>query len=119
MKKFFSLATAFVIMSVVASCKKDADSNIAIPGCVQSAVDSALAQPKGTLYLQVDAYKYQDKTVYLFYAGCCDRFNPLKDPNCNYLFAPSGGFTGMGDLSHPNFFGEAVKLSTIWKDPRN
>lgn len=119
MKTNYSIALAFAVILIGSSCKKEKENNIAIPACVQAVIDSSLARPAGSLFIQVDAYKYQGKTVYLYYSGCCDRNNLLYDSNCNYLFSPSGGITGMGDLSHPNFYNEAVKLSTLWKDPRN
>ena len=34
--------------------------------------------------------------------------NELKDENCMYLFAPTGGFSGSGDGTHPDFRNEAI-----------
>ena len=70
------------------------------------------------MYLKIDAYKYQGKDVYLYYPGWGDAYNELKDENCMYLFAPSGGFSGSGDGTHPDFRNEAIFISTIWVDPR-
>lgn len=85
---------------------------------MQAQIDTALAKPKGYVLYKIDAYKYQGDLVYLYYAGCCDRYNELKDKNCSFLFAPSGGIGGGGDATHPNFFSEAIFVSTIWTDPR-
>lgn len=118
MKRIFVFGAVAVAVLNIVSCKKHDNSN-PIPACLQSSIDSSLALPRESMYVQLDEYRYQGRSVYLFYAGCCDRVNLLFDGNCNYLFAPSGGFTGMGDMSHPNFFTEAVKVTTLWKDPRN
>jgi len=99
------------------SCKKN-ESAPGISPCMQAQIDAALAKPKGYVIYSIDAYKYQGNIVYLYYAGCCDRYNELKDEHCNYLFAPSGGFAGGGDGTHPNFYNEASFISTIWIDPR-
>lgn len=89
-----------------------------LPQCVKNNIDSALAKPKGTLLLSVDLYKYNGDSVYYFVLGCCDRFNPVRDKNCNYLFAPSGGIGGFGDGTHLSFFTQATLLKMVWKDTR-
>jgi len=44
-------------------------------------------------------YQYANhaEIVYLVSPGCCDMFIELYDNKCNYICAPSGGFTGKGD----------------------
>lgn len=118
MKNSLLITSISAVLLLAATCKKEQADNT-IPPCIQSSIDSALSLPKGSLYNQVDAFKYQGATVYLFYSGCCDRFNPLRNGSCVYLFSPSGGISGGGDMTHPNFFTEAVKMNTVWKDPRN
>ena len=120
MFKTFAISLTLLILI---SCKKNGTSavNETPPGvspCMQTQIDSSLAKPRGTLYIRIDAFKYQGNNVYLYYQGCCDKYNLLKDENCNYLFAPSGGFSGAGDGTHPNFFKEAKYLSNMWIDPR-
>lgn len=121
LKLLIALLVAAICLAV--SCKKNNKDGSCLPSditaCVQSAIDSSMAVAKGVLYTQIDAYQYQGKKVYLFYAGCCDRMNPLKDGSCNFLFSPSGGISGGGDMTHPDFFKDAVKISTVWQDPRN
>lgn len=114
MKYVLIIFTALVIFS----CSKTSTSGTDTPSCVQSAIDSSLAKPKGTLYTKIDAYLYKGSTVYLYYAGCCDRLNELRDANCVYLFSPSGGITGCGDCAHPDFFNEAHLIKTIWMETR-
>ena len=109
--------TFSVVMLLFFSCKKN-ETEPTITKCIQIQIDSSLANPKGYLYYRIDAYKYQGNNVYLYYKGCCDRYDELKDENCNYLFAPSGGVGGSGDNSHPNFRNEATFIKTMWQDPR-
>ncbi len=90
----------------------------ATPACVQQLIDSAMANTKGALFTKVEAYDYQDKKVYVYTPGCCDRYSEVKDENCVYLFAPSGGMTGKGDGKHPNFFTEAKLIKVVWEDTR-
>jgi hypothetical protein len=85
---------------------------------MQLEIDRAVSIPKGQLFYKIDAYEYNGAAVYLYFAGCCDRYNELKDSSCKYLFSPSGGFAGGGDRSHPNFFNEAKFIQTMWEDPR-
>jgi hypothetical protein len=112
------------------SCTKDSNNGVkdepivctdvrtCITKCVQSSIDSALSKPKGSLFYTVDLYKYNNDSVYFYVTGCCDRYNPVKDKNCNYLFAPSGGIGGFGDGTHTNFFTQATLLGRVWVDPR-
>ena len=102
-------------------CKKGDSPQITtcvVTSCMQLQVDSALSKPKGQLFDRIDAYQYNGAAVYLYYAGCCDRYNDLKDGNCKYLFSPSGGIGGNGDRTHPDFFKEAKFIQTMWEDPR-
>lgn len=101
------------------SCKKtDTQPGAVISPCMQAQINAALAHPKGYVLFSIDAYNYQGKTVYFYYAGCCDKYNEVKDEDCNFLFAPSGGVGGNGDHTHPNFFTEATFISNVWTDPR-
>ena len=103
---------------LILSCNKTEQLSRDISACVRYGIDSALSKPKGSLFVKIDAYNYNGAKVYLYYAGCCDRYNELKDENCNYLFSPSGGFSGAGDGMHPNFFSDASFYATIWTDIR-
>ena len=114
MKYFFILFSSLIILS----CSKTKDSCSVITTCTQSIIDSALSKPKGSLFYKIDAYTYNGATVYLYYMGCCDRYNELKDGNCKYLFSPSGGFSGGGDGTHPTFFTDAKFVAVVWEDPR-
>jgi hypothetical protein len=119
---------AFTIIYFL-SCTKDnneanevpqtcTDISKCISFCVKTNIDSALAKPKGSLFYSVDLYKYNNDSVYFYVTGCCDRYNPVKDKNCNYLFAPSGGIGGFGDGMHTNFFTQATLLGRVWVDTR-
>ncbi|MGC4099761.1 DUF6970 domain-containing protein [Ferruginibacter sp.] len=121
--KYSFLIVAAVSAVLFVSCKKEKAADAVDPAvcyfsCTTTDIDSALSQPKGSYIYQIDAYNYQGALVHLYYYGCCDRYNKVKDANCNFLFAPSGGVGGGGDGTHPNFFKEAVFVTTVWKDPR-
>ena len=87
----------------------------AIPSCIQKMIDSATAAPGRQSITEITRYVYNGSKLYLVGAPCCDQFNNAYDSACNYLFAPSGGFTGKGDGSHPDFFMRAKADSLIWK----
>jgi hypothetical protein len=105
-----------VVLAGLASCKKDPYASY--PGCAQSYIKEALAKSKGTMAISIDAYTYQNKTVYLYNSDCCDQYNGLKDESCTPMFSPSGGLTGKGDGTHPTFFTDAVFIKNVWTDPR-
>ena len=115
MKYVLILFTALIIFSCTKTTSSD---SISTPSCTRAAIDSSLAKPKGTLYVKIDQYQYNGATVYLYYAGCCDRTNDVRDVNCVFLFSPSGGITGCGDCTHPNFFTEAHLVGNVWTDTR-
>jgi hypothetical protein len=116
MKSIVLFSITVLTITVTVSCKKEKNSNI--PSCLQATIDSSMAKPAGSLYTSVTAYTYQGTTVYLLMAGCCDRFDEVRNENCGYLFSPSGGIAGGGDRTHPDFFTGAKFLDLIWKDPR-
>jgi hypothetical protein len=111
------LLTFILVVLIITSCKKNKDSGN-IPSCVQSAIDSSMAKPKGYYYQSISEYQLNNKTIYLFVPGCCDRLINAYDETCKYLFAPSGGITGCGDCLHPNFFNEAIFIRSVWEDNR-
>ena len=114
----FYLAIAF--LSLTGSVQKCKKSNAAhIPACVQKKIDSLKAQPMWNPPATVYEYTYKGKTVYAFSADCCDQYNELLDDNCNYLCAPSGGFTGRGDGKCPDFAAEAKQVRLVWRDERD
>ncbi|MDO5653558.1 MAG: hypothetical protein Q4G39_05585 [Brachymonas sp.] len=72
-----------------------------VPTWLQTRIASYAAH-KTPPVVAVHAWNYQGQTVYETLAGCCDRFNELFDAQGEYLCAPSGGFTGMGDGKCPD-----------------
>lgn len=89
-----------------------------MPPCIQRKIDSIKQQPAWNPPLQVNEYEYDGRKVYLFSANCCDQFESLLDANCNYICAPSGGFTGKGDRKCTDFGQQAKHLRLVWKDER-
>ena len=66
----------------------------------------------------ITQYDYNGKTVYLVDLDppCCDNFTAeVYDESMNYICAPSGGFTGRGDMQCKDFNEKAEKIDVIWK----
>jgi hypothetical protein len=97
------------------SCNK---SKIQTPACVQQKIDQIKAQAKWNPPAEVNEYTYQDKQVFLFTSDCCDQFIMLYDGSCNYICAPSGGFTGKGDNKCSDFYEKAKHVRLVFKDNR-
>lgn len=111
------LLTAVVVTSMAyQTCgKKVVDS---VPSCIRARIDEIKKQPRWNPPAQVDEYRYNGRRVFLFSSNCCDQFNEVVDENCNYLCAPSGGFTGKGDGRCRDFSDKAQLVRTVWKDDR-
>jgi hypothetical protein len=121
MKALIYIISSLIILQV--GCKKDSEppieySEIFIPVCINQKIDEIKSHPKGWGAALISEYHYSDQKVYLFRMSCCDRYNLLYDNKCNYLCAPSGGFTGGGDGSCTDFYSTAVLIREVWKDPR-
>lgn len=86
-----------------------------VPVCILKMIDSTKKLEPALQLTEIRRYVYDGSRVYLVGMPCCDQFSALYDSACNYLFAPSGGFTGKGDGSHPDFFTVAKEDSLIWK----
>jgi hypothetical protein len=112
----------FIIISVISlvlsgsQCTKNKIADI--PTCVQKKINDIKAQPKWNPPATVTEYLYNGKTVFLFTSDCCDQYNVLYDNNCNYICAPSGGFTGQGDGKCKYFYTTATLVREVWKDTR-
>jgi hypothetical protein len=89
-----------------------------MPECLQKKIDSIKQQPVSNPPTEIHKYDYKGATVYLFSANCCDGFNAAFDENCNYICAPSGGFTGKGDGKCNDFDEQAKLVTLVWKDAR-
>ena len=90
----------------------------AIPKCIQTKIDSLKKVPRFNPPAEVNEYTYNGKRAFLFSSDCCDNYNVLLDENCNYICAPSGGFTGKGDMKCTDFTEKAKLVKVVWKDER-
>lgn len=90
----------------------------AIPPCIQKKMDSIMQGPVWNPPAEIHKYDYNGKIIYVMSAPCCDFFNVAVDADCNYVCAPSGGFTGKGDGKCTDFFATAKHLGLVWKDQR-
>jgi hypothetical protein len=126
MKYLLLLLIGPVMMSETCKKKKDTattDTNgdpriTGIPACIQQRIDSIKKEPKWNPPAEVNEYTYNGKTVYLFSSPCCDFFNPVYGSDCNYICAPTGGFTGKGDGKCEDFNSTAKHVKLVWKDDR-
>ncbi len=98
-------------------CAKKAVAN-QLPACVNQQIEAIKRQPQWNPPAQVDEYSYNNKTVYLFSADCCDQYNAVYDEGCKVVCAPSGGLTGKGDGRCKDFFDVAKHVRLVWKDDR-
>ncbi len=89
-----------------------------IPTCLQSKIDSIKKVPVWNPPATIEEYEYNEKKVYVISADCCDFFTTAVDENCNYICAPSGGFTGKGDGLCKDFNANAKFIKLVWKDER-
>lgn len=89
-----------------------------VPPCIQQKIDSIKQQPVWSPAAEINEYDYAGRKVYLVSARCCDFFSIAVDSNCNYICAPSGGFTGRGDRKCIDFSEKAKLVRLVWKDER-
>src|SRR5579875_1086680 len=113
--KFVFILISIALLQSPSCHKENADS---VPPCIQQKIAAIKAAPRWNPPAQVDKYLYNGKTVYLFSSNCCDQYNVLYNDACNYVCAPSGGFTGKGDGKCSDFFTKAKHMGIVWKDNR-
>ena len=112
--KLYSIIVLLAIAGLSKKCGKEAGT----PTCIQSKIDSIKKAPKGNPPTEITQYQYNNKTVYLISSPCCDQYNIVYDAQCNYVCAPTGGFSGRGDLKCTDFDSTAKFIKLIWKDER-
>lgn len=89
-----------------------------VPDCIRQKIDKIKSEPRWNPPAEVYEYEYEGRTVYYFSSPCCDQYNEVYDENCNYICAPSGGYTGKGDQKCGDFNEKAKKIKLVWKDDR-
>lgn len=89
-----------------------------VPPCIQQKIDSIKQEPVWNPPAEIHEYDYDGRKVYLISARCCDFFSVAVDSDCNYVCAPSGGFTGKGDRKCVDFNEKAKHVRLVWKDER-
>lgn len=85
-----------VVLGACATAGADSANAAPVPPWLQAQLDES-AHSRYPAWTGVRSWKHQGQAYYLLQAGCCDRFNELRDATGQYLCAPSGGFTGQGD----------------------
>jgi len=119
--KFFVYTFLFCFSVFSCNRKTSAEISATVPGipvCIQRKIDSIKQHPVWNPPAEIDEYLYAGRKVCVISARCCDLFSIAVDENCNYLCAPSGGFTGKGDRKCVDFSEKAKFIRLIWKDER-
>ncbi|HYF32266.1 MAG TPA: hypothetical protein VD993_14180 [Chitinophagaceae bacterium] len=111
----YIFASCLLAVVFLSQCKKE---EVPIPVCIQQKIDSIKLAPRSTPPVQVHAWLYRGIKVYLVSAPDTTQFVRLYDETCNFICAPSGGPTGIGDSTCTDFYQEAQHLSLIWQDQR-
>jgi len=113
----------FVITIVIFTCHRTMLTETftaasGIPSCIQEKIDSIKKLPSWNPPAEINEYEYGERNIYLISANCCDNYSIAVDSNCNYVCAPSGGFTGKGDRKCSDFAVNAKLVRLVWKDER-
>ena len=85
-----------------------------LPLCITKLIDETNKETLPNPPVKIDAYLYNNKTVYLVTAQCCDFFNMVYDENCKIICAASGGLTGKGDGKCEDFSRVAKHVKLVW-----
>lgn len=109
--KYLFILLVFPFLSA-SDCSKKKD---AMPTCLAEMITERTKEIPPSPPEQIDEYLYNDKTVYLVTAPCCDQFDVVYDENCKEICAPSGGITGKGDGKCEDFFKTAKQIKVLWK----
>jgi hypothetical protein len=111
-----------IVFALVLACQRKSPAAVSgdkkIPECIQKKIDSIKAMPVWNPPAEIHEYTYNGKRVFLISADCCDFFATAVDNDCNYICAPSGGFTGKGDGKCKDFVENAKMVRIVWKDDR-
>ena len=111
------LFTAVIFLSIAhKKCSKQQEPTI--PSCIQTKIDEIRKQPRWNPPALVEEYSYNGRRIFLFSSNCCDQFNEAVDEACNYVCAPTGGYTGKGDRKCEDFKQNAKFIKLVWKDER-
>lgn len=116
--KFVGMKFIFLLMTLSLVQQKCGKKKAAVPDCISQKIGQIQKEPKWNPPAEVNEYSYKGKRVYLFSSNCCDQYNYLYDNDCNVLCAPSGGFTGKGDIKCNDFSDSAKHVRLVWKDDR-
>ncbi|CAF2914555.1 unnamed protein product [Rotaria sp. Silwood2] len=86
-----------------------------LPACFQGKFRPIEGPPALDAYTQINIYLYHGRKTYLVIpAFTYNQMISLFDEDCNYICAPFGGFTGLGDGKCVDFKRDAKPSGTIW-----
>lgn len=83
--------------------------------CVQEKINFLEARGAAADTTAIIQFYYNGQLVYLYFTECCDQYNVLYDSSCQMICLPTGGLSGGGDGSCPDFTDRAVYIKKIWQ----
>ena len=108
----------FILLGAhLSSCEK-LDLPEYTPNCIKRKIRKLKTKRLQNPPAKIWQWKVDNELYYYINSPCCDRLNYLYDDDCNEVCAPSGGFTGTGDGSCPDFNNQ-VESILIWEDKRS
>ena len=114
MKWFFLILISTFLLA--ASCDEEEELDTSyIDVCILEKADELEAKGDSAYVIYIGQYIYNNQIVYLFTSECCDMFNYVLDRNCDPVCAPSGGISGHGDGTCPDFYDNALLIRTVWE----
>lgn len=105
--KLFFLIMSIALLLGTSGCSQT-DFPDGLPACIRRYVEKegSVSVWRGT---------FQGETYYLVIPDCCDQFIELFDDRCEYICAPSGGFTGRGDGTCPAWVEGWEANEEVWR----
>ncbi len=109
----------FALIAIILLLTTSTSAKFEIPPCIEKMINSILEQPVTNPPTKISRFLYRGKLTYVASSSYWDQFIPLYDGVCNYICAPFGGFSGLGDGKCTDFDTTATSLGAVWVDPRS
>ncbi len=106
MKQSILLITIALMVGTI-SCQEP-ESPQGLPACLERYVEEHQS-------ISVNKGQYKGEAYYVVNPDCCDMFVELLNDRCEYICAPSGGFTGSGDGTCPAWVQDWEATEEVWR----
>ena len=90
-----------------------------LPSWLEAKIKEAAAGPARLAPISIWQITHKGKLAYLFFAPCCDQYNPLYDASGEVLCHPSGGIHGRGDSTCPSPADRGTAVHFVWSHPQS